>query len=129
VGVITRVAGTTGTAGSSGDDGPAINAQLNNPLAVAVTADGGFLIGDTYNNVVRKVSADGVITRVAGTTGTAGSSGDTGPAIDAQLNYPTAVAVAADGGFLIVDYFNYVVRKVSADGVITRVAGTHGHCG
>ena len=128
MGVIIRVAGTVGTAGSAGDDGPATDAQLNFPFGVAVTADGGFLIGDTLNNVVRKVSADGVITRVAG-TGTAGSAGDGGPATDAQLNGPIAVAVTADGGFLIADSNNNVVRRVSADGVITRVAGTTGTAG
>ena len=53
--VITRVAGT-GTAGNSGDDGPAIDAQLNGPSWVEVTADGGFLIADSGNHVVRKVS-------------------------------------------------------------------------
>ena len=121
-GVITRVAGT-GTAGNSGDDGPATDAQLNDPIGVAVTADGGFLITDTGNNVVREVSAAGVITRVAG-TGTAGNSGDDGPATDAQLNDPAGVAVTADGGFLITDFGNQEVRKVSAAGVITRVAGT-----
>ena len=123
MGVITRVAGTAGTAGSAGDDGPATDAQLNDPFGVAVTADGGFLIGDLVNNVVRKVSADGVITRVAG-TGTSGSAGDGGPATDAQLNGPVGVAVTADGGFLIADSGNNMVRKVSAAGVITRVAGT-----
>ena len=56
MGVITRVAGT-GTAGNAGDDGPAIDAQLNGPGGVAVTADGGFLIADVGNNVVRKVAA------------------------------------------------------------------------
>ena len=121
-GVITRVAGT-GTAGNSGDDGPATDAEVHEPLEVAVTADGGFLIADSFNNVVRKVSAAGVITRVAG-TGTAGNTGDDGPATDAQLNRPAGVAVTADGGFLIADTFNNVVRKVSAAGVITRVAGT-----
>ncbi len=59
VGVITRFAGTVGTAGSAGDDGPATGAQLNAPFGVAVTADGGFLIADTFNQVVRKVSAGG----------------------------------------------------------------------
>jgi glucose/arabinose dehydrogenase len=88
-----------------------------------VTTDGGFLIADQRNDVVRKVSAAGVITRVAG-TGTAGNSGDDGPATDAQLNRPTDVAVTADGGFLIADFGNNVVRKVSAAGVISRVAGT-----
>ena len=112
MGVITRVAGT-GTAGNTGDDGPAIDAQLHGPAEVAVTADGGFLIADVNNSVVRKVSAAGVITRVAG-TGTAGNAGDDGPAIDAQLGGPQWVAVTADGGFLIADVGNNVVRKVAA---------------
>jgi trimeric autotransporter adhesin len=121
-GMIARVAGT-GTAGNSGDDGPAVDAELNSPVGVAVTADGGFLISDTGNHVVRKVSAAGVITRVAG-SGTAGSGGDDGQATDAQLNGPFGLAVTADGGFLIADQANNVVRKVSAAGVITRVAGS-----
>src|SRR5215467_9367572 len=121
-GVITRVAGT-GTAGHSGDGGPATDAQLNGLFGVAVIAGGGFLIADSGNNLVRKVSAGGVITRVAG-TGTAGNSGDGGPATDAELNLPAGVAVIAGGGFLIADSGNNLVRKVSAAGVITRVAGT-----
>ena len=56
MGVIIRVAGTTGVAGSAGDDGPATDAQLNEPVGVAVTADGGFLIADTGNHEVRKVA-------------------------------------------------------------------------
>ena len=110
MGVITRVAGT-GTAGNSGDDGPAIDAQLAEPFGVAVTADGGFLIADQGNSVVRKVSPAGVITRVAG-TGTQGNSGDDGTATAAELNSPTGVAETADGGFLIADNGNSVVRKV-----------------
>jgi len=115
VGVITRVAGTVGTAGSAGDDGPATDAQLNGPAGVAVTADGGFLIADFSNNRVRKVSAGGVITRVAG-TGTVGSFGDDGPATSAQLHNSAGVAATPDGGFLIADTLNQVVRKVSAGG-------------
>jgi hypothetical protein len=122
-GLITRVAGTAGVSGDTGDGGPATDATLHNPLGVADTGDGGFLIADTFNAVVRQVSPDGVITRVAG-TGVSGSAGDGGPATDAQLLYPVSVAVTADGGFLIVDAYNYVVRKVSSAGVITRVAGT-----
>ena len=99
-----------------GDDAPATDAQLNFPTAVAVTADGGFLIADFANQVVRKVSAGGVITRVAGTTGVAGSIGDDAPATDAQLNSPNGVAVTADGGFLIADTGNQVVRKVGPIG-------------
>ena len=76
------------TPGSTGDDAPATDAQLDQPYGVAVTADGGFLIADKGNNVVRKVPAGGVITRAAETTGTIGSNGDDGPATDAQLHSP-----------------------------------------
>jgi hypothetical protein len=121
MGVITRVAGS-GTPGNSGDDGPATVAQLHEPAGVAVTADGGLLFADYFNSVVRAVSAEGVITRVAG-NGIAGNSGDDGPATDAQLNTPFGVAVTADGGFLFTDTGNNEVRKVSAAGMISRVAG------
>ena len=111
MGFITRVAGT-GIVGNTGDDGPATEAQLNRPVGVAVTADGGFLITDALNNEVRKVSAAGVISRVAG-TGTPGNTGDDGPATEAQLNRPFGVALTADGGFLIADTGNNVVRELS----------------
>ena len=55
MGVITRVAGT-GIAGNSGDDGPATDAELRSPSRVAATADGGFLVADEINEVVRKVA-------------------------------------------------------------------------
>src|SRR5947199_115422 len=122
LGTITRVAGT-GTAGNSGDDGLATDAQLDTPWGVAVTADGGFIITDPASHVVRKVSASGTITRVAGTV-TAGNSGDDGPATDAQLDGPIGIAVTADDDFLVADAARQVVRKVSASGTITRVAGT-----
>ena len=86
MGVISRVAGI-GTAGNSGDDGPATYAELNFPVGVAVTADEEYLIGDFNNDELRKVSSAGVITGVAG-TGTAGNSGDDGPATVAELNNP-----------------------------------------
>ncbi len=120
--IITRVAGT-GVAGDTGDNGPATQAQLNSPVGIAVLPGGGFLFTDQGNNVVRQVSRDGVITRVAG-TGVAGDTGDNGPATQAQLNSPGAMTVLPGGGFLFSDLGNNVVRQVSRDGVITRVAGT-----
>jgi Fibronectin type III domain/NHL repeat len=123
-GTITTVAGN-GTPGFSGDGGPATAAQLglNSPYSVAVTADGGFLIGDEVNARVRRVSPTGVITTVAG-TGVRGTSGDGGPATAAQLDAPFGVSATADGGILIADAFAHRVRRVSPAGVITTVAGT-----
>jgi hypothetical protein len=120
-GTITTVAGN-GTAGFAGDGGPATAAELNTPLGVAVTADGGFLISDTANSRVRRVSPGGTITTVAG-TGIFGFSGDGGPATEAQLADQWYVAATADGGFLIADANNSRVRRVSPEGIITTVAG------
>ena len=117
-GVITTVAGN-GTAGFSGDNGPATSAQLNYPNGVAVDSVGNLYIADTANNRVRKVS-NGLITTIAG----GGSSlGDNGPAAMAQLNSPNGVAVDASGNLYIADTLNYRIRKV-ANGNITTVAGT-----
>lgn len=121
-GIISTVAGN-GTLGSGGDGGPATSAQLSNPYGLSLTADGGFLIGDQGNNRVRKVSAGGIITTVAG-TGINGSFGDGGLAVNAQLNRPHGVAETPDGGFLIADYDNSKIRRVSPAGIITTVAGT-----
>jgi hypothetical protein len=89
---------------------------------VVETADGGFLIGDSNDERVRRVSPAGIITTVAG-TGTQGFAGDGGPATAAQLSGPDGVAVTPDGGFLFADSFNNRVRRVSPAGTITTVAG------
>jgi Fibronectin type III domain len=121
-GTITTVAGNA-TPGFSGDGGPATAALLNVVYSVAVTADGGFLIADSGNRRVRRVSPTGIITTVAG-TGVQGSSGDGGAATAAQLSEPTGLATTPDGGFLIADFFGNRVRWVSPTGVISTVAGT-----
>ncbi len=121
-GIISTVAGT-GVAGFSGDGGPATAAQINNPRGVVALPDGGFLIPDSNNHRVRRVSPTGVISTVAG-TGVQGFTGDGGAATAAQLSIPFGVAPTADGGFLIVDVGNQRIRKVSGSGVITTVAGT-----
>ncbi len=120
-GQITTVAGT-GSAGYTGDGGPAASARLNWPLDVEPTADGGFLIADLGNKRVRRVSPAGIITTVAG-TGADGTSGDGGPATSARLSAPTGIAVTTDGGFLVADAGTHRVRRVSPGGTITRVAG------
>ena len=121
-GTVSTVAGT-GTAGFSGDGGPATSARLNSPTDVEPTADGGFLIADLGNRRVRKVSAGGTIGTVAG-TGEQGSSGDGGAATSARLDAPTGVAAPADGGFLVADAGSNRVRAVSPSGTIATVAGT-----
>jgi hypothetical protein len=128
-GIITTVAGD-GTEAYGGDNGLAIDAQLQSPAGVAVDEDGNFYIADANNNRIRKViAATGVITTVAGSEpighGNGGFSGDGGPATDAQLDYPTRVAVDATGNLYVADSYNHRIRKVIAEtGVITTVAGS-----
>jgi DNA-binding beta-propeller fold protein YncE len=119
--VITTVAGT-GHSGFSGDGGAATQARLSGPMAVAVTADGGFLIADADNHRIRQVALDGTIRTVAG-TGDPGFSGDGGPARNAQLKGPCGIAVTPDGGFLIADMANSRIRRVAPDGTIMTLAG------
>lgn len=120
-GVITTVAGN-GTAGYSGDGGPAMAASLNNPRGLAVDGAGNLFIADLANNRIRKVSPDGVITTVAG-IGAAGYSGDGGLATAARLDFPFDVTVDGGGNLYIADTYNLRVRKVDTAGVITTVAG------
>jgi hypothetical protein len=120
-GTITTVAGN-GVRGFAGDGGPATEAELSNPFAIAPTGDGGFLVADNGNQRIRLVGANGTITTVAG-NGVRGFSGDGGPAIEAALNDPHAVASLPDGGFLVADTGNDRVRRVWPDGQIATVAG------
>jgi len=96
--------------------------RLNGPRGVSATADGGFLIADTGNNRIRRVSPAGVITTVAG-NGRAGYGGDGDAATGATLNAPRHVAALPDGSFLIADTGNNRIRLVSTSGIITTVAG------
>jgi sugar lactone lactonase YvrE len=120
-GIITTVAGNGG-AGYSGDGGAATNASLYYPRGVAVDASGNVYIADYYNNGIRKVGTNGIITTVAG-NGTAGYSGDGGAATNASLHYPFGVAVDAAGSVYIADAANQRIRKVGGGGIITTVAG------
>jgi len=126
-GVINTIAGN-GTAGYSGDNGAALNAELQYPSCVAVDSKWNVYIADYYNNRIRKIAAStGVITTVAG-NGTAGYSGDGGAATSAELNYPSCVAVDGAGNIYIADTSNNRVRMVAAStGIITTIAGNGGY--
>ena len=121
-GTISTVAGT-GTAGFSGDGGPAIAAQLNTPRAVAVDRFGNLYICDTKNNRVRKVDSSGAITTIAG-NGVAGYGGDDGPADAAQFDNPQAIVVGVNGNILVADTNNQRIREIAALGRITTIAGS-----
>ena len=121
-GIITRLAGT-GSLGYSGDGGPAVKAQLSNrPYNIAADPQGGVYIADTLNHCIRRVTPDGIISTFAG-SGVAGFSGDGGPATQAQLRSPTAIALDGSGNLYIADHNNQRVRVVTPDGTINTFAG------
>jgi sugar lactone lactonase YvrE len=180
-GIIDRLWGACGTVGYSGDGGPALDAEMNDPIGIAIDGEGRLWIADELNGRVRRVNVDGSIetiagggtvkpanakdgtaatklrlshpsyvaiddsgnvyfsdfienvvmridpsggaTRVAGTGG-AGSGGDGGPATEAELNFPTGLALDGSGNLYISDAENHEIRMVDADGIITTVAGT-----
>jgi trimeric autotransporter adhesin len=147
-GIITTVAGN-GTAGFSGDGGPATAARLNtespyvitpdlalrpfNGMSIALDAAGNLYIGDSGNARVRQVDTKGIITTIAG-TGVAGFAGDGGRAKVAQLSRPSGLAFDAAGNLYIADgptsdlipktFISHRIRKIDTAGVITTVAGT-----
>lgn len=120
-GIITTIAGN-GTAGYSGDGGPALQGTMRTPVGIASDSAGNVFIAEQGNNVIRKVSVAGIITTVAG-NGTQGFSGDGGPATAASIDGPFGVAVDRTGNVYLTDSRNNRIRWVHRDGTITTVAG------
>lgn len=118
-GIITTVAGT-GTFGSSGDGGLALDADIVSG-SIAFDSDGNLFV--TGLRKVRKVSPAGTITTIAG-TGALGNSGDGGQATEAEFDQIADIDVAPNGDLYILDVGALVVRKVDDAGVITTVAGS-----
>ena len=120
-GIITTAAGSR-LFKFAGDDGPATSASLNSTRNVAIDSGGNLYIADFGNSRIRKVSAAGMITTVAG-NGDPVFSGDGGPATDASLRFPQGVDIRGFGNLYIADRENHRIRKVGTDGIITTVAG------
>ncbi|WP_161570822.1 Ig-like domain repeat protein [Granulicella sibirica] len=123
-GLISTVAGT-GSAGTSGDNGPATSAALNTPAAMIIDGAGDIIFADSQNHAIRKVSlATGTLSTIAGRLGTAGFAGDGGAASSALLNGPESIAMNARGDLFIADSSNCRIRKVDAQtGLISTVVG------
>ncbi|MGA2920878.1 MAG: hypothetical protein ABSE28_07215 [Candidatus Sulfotelmatobacter sp.] len=107
----------------TGDSGPAVAAQLCAPDGVFVDGSENIFIADTNNTVIREVASGGTITTVAG-DGTLGYSGDAGPAISAELNYPSGIVVDGTGDIFIADTDNSVIREVTA-GTMGTIIGNN----
>jgi uncharacterized protein (TIGR03437 family) len=125
---ITTVAGSLANqlqGGFSGDGGPAVGAQLQDPTALAMDSSGNLYIWDWGNYRIRKVSG-GIITTIAG-TGLPGPFGDGSAALKAELEGPGAIALDKSGNLYVAG--NYVIRKINPAGIISAFAGNYGNSG
>jgi serine/threonine-protein kinase len=125
-GAVSTIAGT-GTAGLSGEGGPALSAQLDFPMSVAVDPDGTIYVGEVAAPHVRVVRIDpttGILTRLAGSLSSSSAPpyGDGGPAIEAPLSDVFGLAVGNDGSVFISQSSR--IRRVAPNGVISTVVGS-----
>ena len=109
-GIIRTIAGT-GKFGFSGDGVLAVNAQLATPLGVFAAATGDIYIADMFNNRIRMIDDNGLISTVGG-TGIRGFSGDGGPANIAALASPAGIFVTREGSIFIADQGNHRIRMI-----------------
>ena len=112
--------------GYAGDNGPAIQAALNNPGGIAVAASGDVYFADSNNHVIRRIDARNNITTIAGNNALgAGFSGDFGPATKAQLDTPDGIAIAPDGDLIVADSHNERIRRIDRQtSIIKTIAGS-----
>ena len=96
------------------------NASFANPMAIAADKKGNLYIADSHNNMIRKIDAAGNVTTLAG-SGVAGSQD--GPGTGASFFYPMGIAVDDSGNIIVCDTHNNRVRKITADGIVSTVAG------
>ena len=117
-GAVTTYAGTGATGAANG---PAASATFYYPNSIAVDAADNVYVADGVNNLIRKISAGGLVSTLAG-SGQAGAADSTGTA--ASFNGPAGLAVDAAGNVYVADSNNNLIRKITPAGVVTTIAGS-----
>lgn len=108
-------------------DGSVSEAAFYGPRGMAADSAGNTYVADAYNHAIRKISAQGVVTTLAGGSGVSGTANGTGTA--AQFNSPHGIAIDSTGVVFVADSDNHTIRKITSAGVVTTFAGVAGTAG
>jgi len=121
-GVVTTLAGRPYFHGTT--DGTGTDARFDRSFGIAADSHGNLFIADTINQVIRRMSGNGEVTTVAGSLPSYSFADGLG--LSARFRYPWGVALDVEGNLLVSDHFNYLIRKISPDGMVTTLAGLPG---
>lgn len=124
-GVISNWAGNITRSGSS--DGSLADAHFGYPRGLAIDLTGNIYVADTRNSTIRKITAAGQVSTLAGLAGFYGFEDGVGAA--ARFNQPDALAVDQNGNIFVADTGNRTIRRITPEGVVTTVGGFPGLTG
>lgn len=124
-GVVTTLAGLAYSRGTTNGLGAA--ARFSNPLGIAADRDGTVYVADTSNETIRKITPDGTVSLFAGVPGIPGNINAS--ATTARFFRPTGLALDSAGNVIIADTSNHTIRRISASGTVTTLAGGGGNFG
>jgi sugar lactone lactonase YvrE len=124
-GTVTTLAGLAGSQGS--DDGAGSAARFAGAWGIAIDTTGTLFVTDRSNHTIRRVTAQGIVSTIAGLAGSSGSADGVGSA--ARFNEPTGIAVGADGTLYVADTGNSTIRTIATDGSVSTIGGLAGAIG
>ncbi len=124
-GIVTTLAGSPGQVGTG--DGVGISARFNMPAGIATDAAGNIYVADSGNATIRKITPSGTVTTLAGAAGQTGATD--GPGAAARFGHPSGIATDAQGNLYVADSHNRTVRKITPSGAVTTLAGASGQTG